>query len=123
DKADAPELIAFGALAAVIGLELANTYLVERRMTQAVQESASRLDFVIDSAPVVVYVCDPGEVCEWHFVSPQIEGLLGFTVEEWTSDPGLWRRQVHPDDLPLAMSDERRGEASGKANSTDYRIR
>ena len=123
DRADTAELIAFGALAAVIGFELAAGYLAERRMTQAMRESASRLDFVVESAPVVVYVCDPGEICDWHFVSPQIEGLLGFTVEEWTSDPELWRRQVHPDDLPLAMSDERRGEASGKANTTDYRMR
>ncbi len=32
------------------------------------------------------------------YVSPQIESLLGFTQKEWTSNPVLWFRQLHPDD-------------------------
>ena len=34
------------------------------------------------------------------FLSPQVERLFGFTVEEWRADPGFWRSRVHPDDLP-----------------------
>ncbi|MGV8942044.1 MAG: diguanylate cyclase domain-containing protein [Lysobacter sp.] len=37
------------------------------------------------------------------FLSPQVERLFGFTVEEWRSDPGFWRSRVHPDDLPAAL--------------------
>ena len=49
--------------------------------------------------------------------------LLGFSPEEWQSNPDLWMHQVHPDDLPLAVSDERRILETGKPNATDYRIR
>ena len=38
------------------------------------------------------------------FLSPQVERLFGFTVEEWRSDPGFWRSRVHPDDLPAAVA-------------------
>ncbi len=38
------------------------------------------------------------------FLSPQVERLFGFTVEEWRSDPGFWRAHVHPDDLPAAIA-------------------
>ena len=38
------------------------------------------------------------------FLSPQVERLFGFTVEEWRSDPNFWRAQVHPDDLPAAQA-------------------
>ncbi|MFC5580065.1 PAS domain-containing protein [Rhodanobacter terrae] len=37
------------------------------------------------------------------FLSPQVERLFGYTVEEWRSDPGFWRQHVHPDDLAEAL--------------------
>ncbi len=38
------------------------------------------------------------------FLSPQVERLFGFTVEEWRADPGFWRSRVHPDDLQAALA-------------------
>ncbi len=37
------------------------------------------------------------------FLSPQVERLFGYTVEEWRSHPSFWRTHVHPDDLPAAL--------------------
>jgi diguanylate cyclase (GGDEF)-like protein/PAS domain S-box-containing protein len=37
------------------------------------------------------------------FLSPQVERLFGFTVDEWRADPGFWRSRVHPDDLEAAL--------------------
>lgn len=37
------------------------------------------------------------------FLSPQVERLFGYSVEEWRSDPGFWRAHVHPDDLAQAL--------------------
>ena len=37
------------------------------------------------------------------FLSPQVERLFGYTVEEWRADPGFWRSRVHPDDLAEAL--------------------
>ncbi len=48
--------------------------------------------------PAIVYIADTGEYGAWHYVNAWIEPILGFTVEEWTRDPGLWSRQLHPDD-------------------------
>ncbi|MGA0587607.1 PAS domain-containing protein [Dyella sp. KRB-257] len=38
------------------------------------------------------------------FLSPQVERLFGYAVEEWRADPGFWRAHVHPDDLPEALA-------------------
>jgi diguanylate cyclase (GGDEF)-like protein/PAS domain S-box-containing protein len=38
------------------------------------------------------------------FLSPQVERLFGYTVEEWRSDPGFWRAHVHPEDLEVALA-------------------
>lgn len=37
------------------------------------------------------------------FLSPQVERLFGYSVEEWRADPGFWRSHVHPDDLAEAL--------------------
>ena len=37
------------------------------------------------------------------FLSPQVERLFGYSVEEWRSDPGFWRQHLHPDDLAEAL--------------------
>ncbi len=38
------------------------------------------------------------------FLSPQVERLFGYTVEEWRADPQFWRAHVHPDDFPNAYA-------------------
>ncbi|MEO6173261.1 MAG: PAS domain-containing protein [Arenimonas sp.] len=38
------------------------------------------------------------------FLSPQVERLFGYTVEEWRADPGFWRSLLHPDDIPTAIA-------------------
>jgi diguanylate cyclase (GGDEF)-like protein/PAS domain S-box-containing protein len=37
------------------------------------------------------------------FLSPQVERLFGYTVEEWRADPNFWRAHLHPDDFPAAL--------------------
>ena len=38
------------------------------------------------------------------FLSPQVERLFGYTVEEWRSDPNFWRAHVHADDFNAARA-------------------
>ncbi len=44
--------------------------------------------------PAILYIADAGESGRWHYVSPQIEVILGFTPEEWCADPTLWARSA-----------------------------
>ncbi len=63
---------------------------------------------LLDRLPVIVYASELGETGRWRYVSPQVEEILGFTPEEFLCDPGLWARQVHPDDRLLALAVETR---------------
>ena len=66
-------------------------------------EESGRL---LDRLPVIIYASELGENGRWRYVSPQVEEILGFTPEEFLRDPGLWARQVHPDDLMRALAVE-----------------
>ncbi|MCG8276387.1 sensor domain-containing diguanylate cyclase [Stenotrophomonas sp. NLF4-10] len=58
------------------------------------------------------------------FLSPQVERLFGYTVEEWRSDPGFWRSRVHPDDLPeaLVIDDAAYNATHSHAYEMSYRL-
>ena len=57
-----------------------------------------RYQSLIERQPGVVYLAEPGSTGRWHFVSPQVEAMLGYPAEEWIADPELWARLIHPDD-------------------------
>ena len=54
-------------------------------------------------ADVVYRVSMPGVVLE--YVNGAVETLTGYTPDELYSDPGLWRRLVHPEDSALITAD------------------
>jgi PAS domain S-box-containing protein len=58
----------------------------------------ARYRTLIEQIPAVTFLASLSDGQNELYVSPQIESLLGFTQEEWLSDPVLWYRQTHPDD-------------------------
>jgi PAS domain S-box-containing protein len=73
-----------------------------------VKAAVDQLRELIESIPAVIY---EGPVAEaggpWRYVSPQIESLLGYTVEEWLADGHLWEQRLHPADREEIMALER----------------
>jgi PAS domain S-box-containing protein len=61
---------------------------------------------MIELLPVVVYEAEPGPDGRFLYVSPQIEGLLGYSSEEWTADPLIWASRLHPDDRNRTFATE-----------------
>jgi diguanylate cyclase (GGDEF)-like protein/PAS domain S-box-containing protein len=78
---------------------------------------------LVERLPAIVYASEIGEHGRWRYVSPQIEEILGYSPEEWMADPGLWARQLHPDDRERALEQEtRKVAAAGGAAPIDYRM-
>jgi len=64
----------------------------------SILNSDARYKALIEQIPAVVFLAQMEGGLSEAYVSPQIEALLGFTQEEWLSDPILWFRQLHPSD-------------------------
>src|SRR4051812_6499534 len=54
-----------------------------------------RFATLVERLPAIVYEAEPGPNGAWLYVSGFVETLLGYTPEEWQSDPTLWLRCVH----------------------------
>jgi diguanylate cyclase (GGDEF)-like protein/PAS domain S-box-containing protein len=77
---------------------------------------------LVERLPAIVYRAEVGEAGRWIYVSPQIESILGFSPEEWSADPTLWARRLHPDDRERTIADEHAAAAGMKAAASDYRM-
>ena len=78
----------------------------ERRLTDELTVAEAQYRSVVERVPGVVYVAEAGQHGRWHFVSPKIKDLLGYTAEEWMSDPGLWMSRMHPADRDRMVAAE-----------------
>src|SRR4051794_3019367 len=62
-----------------------------------------RLYTLVEQLPAVVFLAALGADENEIYVSPQVETLLGFTQDEWLSNPLLWYSQLHPDDHQVVI--------------------
>ncbi|MEZ5154627.1 MAG: EAL domain-containing protein [Solirubrobacterales bacterium] len=90
---------------------------------ETVADAERQIRTLIERLPSITYQADLGAHGEWHFISPQVEEIIGYTPEELMEDPGLWERAVHPDDLGWVLEAEERSSAEGAPLDIAYRIR
>jgi PAS domain S-box-containing protein len=93
-------LSAAGAVIVVLGIPaITLAFLRQRYETRhALHMAETRHRLLIEQLPAVTYVAEPGPGGNWQFVSPQIEQLLGYTPQEWQSNPDLFFECLHPED-------------------------
>jgi PAS domain S-box-containing protein/putative nucleotidyltransferase with HDIG domain len=97
--------------------------LKQQQAYKAAQEAETKYRKLVERLPVVVYTSELGINGKWQYVSPQIESMLGFTPDEWMSDPTLWYRQVHLEDRDHQEELEEQAWAWQGTFESEYRIR
>jgi PAS domain S-box-containing protein len=88
----------------------------------ALKQAEKRYRDLIEQLPLVTYIDEPA-VAPSIYISPQIEGLLGYTADEWLADPDLFLELLHPDDRERVLADHERVFAAGDSSwSFEYRL-
>jgi PAS domain S-box-containing protein len=77
---------------------------------------------LVEGAPAILYIDRPDEPSTNLYTSPQVVDVLGFTVDEWMSDPALWQRQVHVDDRDRILEAHRVSNERGERFLEEYRF-
>jgi PAS domain S-box-containing protein len=97
--------------------------LVEQRSLAAeVERSEERFRMLVEGVPVVTWIYEAGDRSATHFISPQVETMLGYSPDEWQDEPDLFSRLLHPEDRDRALAEIERGTASGTPFQADYRL-
>ena len=98
---------------------------IERaQLAAAVEAERRRLRDIVGSVPGVVWEAwgEPDAAAQRiNFVSDYVEPMLGYTVEEWLSEPNFWLRIVHPEDRERAAAAARAKFESRDAGANAFR--
>jgi PAS domain S-box-containing protein len=81
-----------------------------------------RLQAFIDQGPLTVYVYRPEGPGPHAYMSPQLEAILGYSADEWTADPDLFSKVLHPDDRDWVLAEQRRTQEAGEPFRAEYRM-
>lgn len=134
DLVDPPVLVALQLLAltatlgcgAVLLGRLRRSAEVLERTTREADQSAKRLQVLIEHVPAAVYIdmADPdvSDGGRLAYMSPQICGILGYSPEEFVGDPELWPSRIHPDDRAAAIEAYDTHWQTGEPLRAEYRM-
>jgi diguanylate cyclase (GGDEF)-like protein/PAS domain S-box-containing protein len=116
---DTPVFGEDGHLVGVIGVlkDITERQGLEERL----REAEVRYRTLVEHIPAVTYTDRIDDVSSAIYMSPQVEGMLGYTPEEWLEDPGLWPRILHPHDKERILAEARRTDETGDPFSVEYR--
>jgi diguanylate cyclase (GGDEF)-like protein/PAS domain S-box-containing protein len=76
-----------------------------------------------EGVPSVAYIFEPGIEGRCLYISPSVEGVLGYPRRQWLEERGLWDRILHPDDAERVVSNEAECARSGEKLVQEYRLR
>jgi PAS domain S-box-containing protein len=89
-----------------------------------VAETERRLRTLVEQLPAIVYVELPSDVTNAApvvYLSPQVEGILGYAAEEIVADPLHLGRLVHPDDRARVLAANEASDRTGQPFDQEYR--
>jgi PAS domain S-box-containing protein len=106
--------------------EKAQEEIAEREEAEnRLKETEARFRTLVEQIPAVTYIeaANNGEEgTDFLYISPQIEGVLGYSAEEWMADPQLFARILHPDDRERVLAEDARTARTGDPFRMEYRF-
>jgi PAS domain S-box-containing protein len=81
---------------------------------------------LVEKVPAISYVWDSSfaqGTVPAHYISPQIEQMLGVPAQAWLDDPTAWSAHAHPDDESRVTSAWNEASETGAPFSAEYRLR
>ena len=94
----------------------------QKHTEQSLQEVEAHYRTLVEQIPVVTYIEYPNTGGIPHFLSPQMEAVLGYSMEQWRDEPELWVTAIHPDDRAFWQEAIERTDETGEPFHLEYRM-
>ncbi len=89
---------------------------------RSLRQAEAKYRDLVEQLPLIVYIDEPNASSSNIYTSPQTTAILGYTPEEWVSDPDLFTKILHPDDRERVLAEHEHAHATGAPLRTDYRL-
>jgi diguanylate cyclase (GGDEF)-like protein/PAS domain S-box-containing protein len=91
-----------------------------KKAMAALMQSQQDYRELIESVSAIVWRAKPGGA--FTFVSQEAETILGYPIDEWTTNPNFWVQKIHPDDQDWVVDYCISESSLLNAHSFDYRM-
>ena len=95
--------------------------LLEKAIDNA-QRSEAEYRELVERVPAIIYTAAMDEAKTRLYISPKVEDMLGITTTEYLTDPDLWRKRIHPEDIQRVISEAEYFYTTGEPFISDYRL-
>lgn len=106
-------------------LEASRNVLTEfaehKQADEKLREAETKYRTLAEKIPPIIYIAKPKQHVGVTYISPQIE-TLGFTQDEWITEPDLWIRQIHPDDQARVVASIEQSTDNNLLLKLEYRL-
>jgi PAS domain S-box-containing protein len=91
------------------------------RAEKSREEAEAKYQTLVEQVAAISYIAELGVNGQWLYVSPQVETMFGFAMDDWLAGSREWMRHVHAEDHQVVEAAE---EAStrGERFQAEYRI-
>ena len=93
-----------------------------KKRVESQQVSGDIYRTLVEQIPAVVYTDSAEQIGLTHYISPQIQTILGYDPDEWAVNNDLWTKVIHPDDRERVLAEYHRTYETGKPFTVEYRM-
>src|SRR5215208_7524722 len=92
------------------------------REQEALRQSEVKYQSLVEQIPAVVFLDTADEFEDTIYMSPRIEELTGFPLDEWYKRQNIWLDSIHPEDRDRIRAEDRRSRDNGVRFFEEYRF-
>ncbi len=93
-----------------------------KRAEEQLRRAEARYRTLVEQIPAVTYTAALDNASTTMYVSPQIEFILGFSSKDYSADPDIWRKRLHPNDRDRVLAELAQRLASNQPFKSEYRM-
>jgi diguanylate cyclase (GGDEF)-like protein/PAS domain S-box-containing protein len=86
------------------------------------QAAEERFRGLVESIQAIPYIADWDRHGTMRYISPQVEGVLGYPPEQWYSGPDPWEANLHTDDRERVLAESALTFTHARDFTSEYRM-
>jgi two-component system sensor histidine kinase UhpB len=95
--------------------------LREQALEEAKRQAEAKFRSLVEQIDAITYMVSLDGDKQLLYVSPQI-AMIGFSPQEWMSEPDMLASRIHPDDRAMALDAIETSLATGRPLRQEYRL-
>jgi len=91
-------------------------------LREQLRQAETEYRAITENLPLLTWLSAPGDRSSCVYISPQVEAMFGYSPAEWSAEPRLFSRLLHPDDRKNVLDAHERADADGPGLRCEYRL-